>query len=177
MTDYFTADLHFGHDAIIGYVGRPFENTKDMDRILIENWNEIVQPDDTVYVLGDFSMKRTDIGFIVARLRQLNGRKILILGNHDYMPAFDYVNAGFESVHTYFYHERLKVHLTHDPAPATGPESMLWLCGHVHRLFKETRNVLNVGVDVWDFKPVSEQTIVSWMEQKRAEQQLFPEEV
>jgi calcineurin-like phosphoesterase family protein len=168
--DYFSADFHFGHENIIAYTSRPFKNVKEMNAILIKNFNECVKSGDTIYILGDvstwYNIEPKDIERLV---RKLHGRKILILGNHDKFPVFDYVEMGFESVHTYFYHERLGVHLIHDPAPACGPKNMLWLCGHVHGLFKETRNVLNVGVDVWDFKPVSEDIIKEWIIKKKGD--------
>ena len=51
---YFTSDWHLGHANIIKYCERPFKSVSDMDRILIQNYNEIVDQDDTVYFLGDF---------------------------------------------------------------------------------------------------------------------------
>lgn len=169
MTDYFTADLHLGHENIIGYVGRPFSNAKEMDAVIRKNFAAILTDADTLYVLGDVATwYNYDIGQMEKVLRKIPGRKILILGNHDHWTPQDYVERGFESVHTYLYHERLGVHLTHDPAVATGPGIMLWLCGHVHMVFKEVRNVLNVGVDVWDFKPVHEDAIREWIKTKRS---------
>lgn len=49
---FFVADTHFGHEAMIRFENRPFENTKDMERQLIKNWNEVVDSEDRVYVLG-----------------------------------------------------------------------------------------------------------------------------
>ena len=165
---FMTSDLHFGHSEIIFYCDRPFDTRKEMDKTLIKNWNERVAEDDLVYVIGDFSMKRTDIGFIEARLRQLNGRKILILGNHDYLSAFDYVDAGFESVHTYFAIDtRLgALHVTHDPAVCQILEGHYWVCGHVHRLFRmsESKKILNVGVDVQKFAPISLEEVLEEFE-------------
>lgn len=54
---YFTADLHFYYKNIIASTNRPFSNTDEMDKVLIQNWNERVSPDDDVYILGDFTMK------------------------------------------------------------------------------------------------------------------------
>ena len=50
---YFTSDMHLGHEAIIRMQNRPFENAEEMNRILIENYNSVVQKNDTVYFLGD----------------------------------------------------------------------------------------------------------------------------
>ena len=50
---YFTADLHLGHANIIGHCGRPFASVEEMDRVLLQNWNDRVRPTDAVYILGD----------------------------------------------------------------------------------------------------------------------------
>ena len=77
----YTSDLHFGHKNVIRFDNRPFQDVEEMDRTLIELWNNRVQPDDTVYIIGDicFRASRTPAWY----LSQLKGHKILILGNHD----------------------------------------------------------------------------------------------
>jgi calcineurin-like phosphoesterase family protein len=54
---WLTADTHFGHTNILKYCGRPFSSIEEMDETLINNWNNKVNQDDTVYHLGDFSFK------------------------------------------------------------------------------------------------------------------------
>jgi len=56
MKIWFTADTHLGHENVIRYNPRPFSSTAEMDEALIENWNQVVQPDDAVYHLGDFTL-------------------------------------------------------------------------------------------------------------------------
>lgn len=152
---YFTADLHFGHDACIEYCNRPFKNASVMDRQLIKNWNSVVEDEDTVYVVGDFTLKAPiHKNYIENIVSKLKGSKHLILGNHDRLKPFDYVNdIGFFSVHT-----SLEVYgyiLNHDPAVACMDFKRTFLCGHVHNLFRTQKNVINVGVDVCNFKPIS----------------------
>ena len=85
---FFTSDQHFGHANILKYEsknrinqwGRPFRSVDEMDEYLIDRWNESVNHTDEVYVLGDFSFKRS---FMEEYLPLLNGRKFLIVGNHD----------------------------------------------------------------------------------------------
>ncbi|MGH9119072.1 MAG: hypothetical protein ACRD0A_14675 [Acidimicrobiales bacterium] len=55
MTRWFTADLHLGHANIIDYSRRPFDSVDEMNRALIDNWNEVVD-DDEVWMLGDFAL-------------------------------------------------------------------------------------------------------------------------
>jgi calcineurin-like phosphoesterase family protein len=75
---FFTSDTHFGHENIIEYCNRPFVNAKQMDDELISSWNRVVEKDDIVYHLGDFTLG----GEYAAKayFRQLNG-KIFVLGN------------------------------------------------------------------------------------------------
>ncbi len=160
--NYFTSDQHFGHENIIKYCGRDtFKNSHQMDKTIIDNYNSVVTPNDTCYILGDFTMT-ANLDVIESLSRRLNGNKVLILGNHDRLKPFTYVDIGFSSVHT-----SLKVRLTngeeviciHDPAAACGVAVQnKWLVGHVHNLFKslDRGRVTNVGVDVFGFLPVSE---------------------
>lgn len=89
------ADPHFGHANIIKYCNRPFSSVEEMNEILIQNWNETVLPGDRVYANGDFCINRKFINI----LEILNGKKVLIKGNHDnfkmseYKPYFDDIRA------------------------------------------------------------------------------------
>lgn len=153
---FFTSDHHFYHEGIIKMCKRPFNNSNEMEKILISNYNKVVNIDDEVYFLGDltFIKNRT---VIKSLLSKLNGQKHLILGNHDYLSPFEYVECGFSSVHTALIldTEIGKIGLTHDPAISNVNQEIIWLCGHVHNLFHVIGNVINVGVDVNDFTPIS----------------------
>lgn len=100
MRKFAIADLHFGHSKILEYEeirGKKFKSVSDMDEHLILKWNRIVNPDDHTYIVGDFSFhsaeKTTEI------LSRLNGKKHLIMGNHDfqYSPS-KLFSMGFSSV-------------------------------------------------------------------------------
>lgn len=90
---FFIADTHFGHNAIIDYENRPFTGVAEMDRTIIENWNNVVSAGDKVFVVGDFSAydkeKTTEI------CHRLNGSKYLIMGNHDTESEQFYMDCGF----------------------------------------------------------------------------------
>lgn len=79
---YFTSDTHFGHKKILGFCHRPFNSIEEHDSALINNWNSVVNPNDTVFHLGDFGFG--GIGFLRNIIGQLNGNIILIIGNHDW---------------------------------------------------------------------------------------------
>jgi calcineurin-like phosphoesterase family protein len=77
----FTSDLHFGHSNVIKFDQRPFENVDEMDHALIELWNSRVQPEDNIYIVGDFCYRNTHPEEWY--LQQLKGHKHLVIGNHD----------------------------------------------------------------------------------------------
>ena len=77
---FYISDLHLGHGNIIGFDNRPFKNLEEMHQAIIQNWNNVVTRNDEVYILGDVAW-RNDAGLEV--LRQLKGKKYLVIGNHD----------------------------------------------------------------------------------------------
>lgn len=160
MNIFFTSDTHFGHKNIIKYCDRPFESVGDMDDELVDRWNAVVQPNDTVYHLGDFAFAGTKrITELTARL---NGSIVLVAGNHDkqitrsnarLLGFYDYLHSGDLLA---FGHS---VYLGHHPIPYTlPPQFSTQFCGHVHEIWKYKHSrystVVNVGVDQWDYKPV-----------------------
>jgi len=80
---FFTADTHFGHTNIIKYCHRPFKNITQHDNYLIKMWNSRVSPEDTVFHLGDFCFKKLKGKTAQFYLNQLNGKIIVVKGNHD----------------------------------------------------------------------------------------------
>lgn len=92
---FFIADTHFGDERILRYENRPFESAAQMDEEIIKRWNEVVNSDDTVYVLGDFGAS----GYESHVLSALNGKKILVKGNHDNKTNDEYRSYGFSEVY------------------------------------------------------------------------------
>ncbi|MFH1823347.1 MAG: hypothetical protein ABH817_01360 [archaeon] len=151
---WFTSDWHLRHENIIKYCSRPFNSIKQMDNSIINLFNSTVANEDIVYFLGDLTLSNDKI-WIEKIIKNLKGEKHLIVGNHDKLNLFDYVKLGFLSVHTSLELDHFA--LVHDPVFFTRQKTIL--CGHVHNLFKIQKNVINVGIDVWEFKPVSYETI------------------
>jgi calcineurin-like phosphoesterase family protein len=182
MAIYFTADLHLHHKNIIRYAHRnpPFGNIAKMDNGLIANWNSVVRKHDTVYHLGDFCFTRkSNIGYAMHvylnAMRKVNGRAVFLRGNHD---------KGLQQG-DYFICRRIdgiKVFMRHWPPwehPLRFPHSFnipldvdLILCGHVHDKWKYHVHsvgqrrvpVINVGTDVWGYKPINLNTIMEDMD-------------
>ena len=163
---WFSSDLHLFHKNVLKYCDRPFENTHFMHKAIIENYNNVVKEEDTVYFLGDLTMvspRHTDK--IKRKVDELPGEKHLILGNHDKFKPDSYLKIGFESVHTSLEIE-IKGHkffLVHDPKKLK--QNMFGLFGHVHENFKmlkleNGKMAMNVGVDIFDFFPVSEDQVI-----------------
>lgn len=147
---YFTSDLHFFHKNVIEYSNRPFKNVDDMNTQLIKNWNYVVQPNDTVYILGDFSFgtEEQTIGIIY----RLNGNKRWILGNHD---RNDKHKSHYDS-YTYFHEETFSIDDEKHHIIMCHYAMRVWnkshygswnLYGHSHGSLKPIGKQLDVGVD------------------------------
>lgn len=159
MKRWFISDTHFSHTNIIKYTGRPFETVEEMNRCLINNWNDSIGKDDQVFFLGDFGLG--DIDHLQTICSQLNGKKICIRGNHD-KNADWMMRLGFQIVLESAFikigkHIVELIHIPSNPAP-----SHFQLHGHVHnkRPGKVITNQLNLCVEIWDYKPVSEKSIL-----------------
>lgn len=160
MGTFVTADHHDDHDEIIQMCNRPFYSRKHMRKEMIKRHNEIVTELDTVYFIGDISFSK-DKEPIRRFIESLNGKKHLILGNHDYLKPFDYIDIGFTTVHTALeiFTEYGNYILVHDPAVSQIDRTRIFICGHVHDLFVKQKNCINAGVDVHNFYPISIQRI------------------
>ena len=192
MSLWFTSDQHFGHANIIGYSDRPFAGVEAMDSALVEGWNDTVADGDEVWVLGDFALGRIEASLPLAG--SLRGRKHLLCGNHDrcwsgHGPRAEawvgrYLAAGFDQVHQGQValdvggHEVLACHFpyrgdSHDHdryLDARPADQGQWLLhGHVHERWRQRERMINVGVDAWDYRPVSATTLAELMERGPAE--------
>ncbi len=128
---YYISDLHIGHTNVIRYDNRPFENVEEMNKMLVRNWNSVINSTDEVYVLGDFAWKNA-LGVEV--LKQLKGRKFLIKGNHDKIN--EKMEKYFEWIKDYavIYDKQTKVVLFHYPIANWDGQyrGSVHLYGHIH---------------------------------------------
>ena len=156
MTIFFTADTHFGHGGSMGLFRRPFSGTAEMDAALVANWNAIVEPGDTVWHLGDFG-DRLSLARASELLAALNGTKHFITGNND--PDDIRTLPGWASVHDYVEMtlDGLALRLCHYPFRSWRDDHRgAWnLHGHSHGRMKPLTRQRDVGVDIWDFRPVT----------------------
>ena len=124
------SDTHFNHSNIIKYCDRPYKNTSEMDWDMVEKWNSVVKPNDHVYHLGDVYMKSSK-GYIENLLSNLNGKKRLILGNHD-NGKDQILLKHFEKIMLWRNFD--KIVLSHIPLRQESiPGDRLNVHGHIHR--------------------------------------------
>jgi calcineurin-like phosphoesterase family protein len=164
---WFTSDTHFGHANIIMHDDRPFADVDEMDRVLISRWNDRVGPDDTVYHLGDFSL-RNKAEDLVAYRKQLNGNIFLVPGNHDYRPKR--MDPDHWTLLSEVHQIRVGDHrivLCHYPMRSWdgSMHGNLHFFGHVHGAFDQTRlrNSMDVGVVSWGYRPINLEEILDRM--------------
>ena len=139
MTTWVTSDLHFGHKNIMSFCpdarARFRNDLAYMNEAMVKEWNDLIEPEDTVYILGDVAfMSGSDAAKMVKRL---NGIKILVRGNHDRKTLMD-VNfrRAFAEVHEYLditYHGT-KVIMFHYPIAEWDQmhRGAVHLHGHLH---------------------------------------------
>lgn len=169
---WFTSDTHFFHDNIIRFCDRPGGDVYGMNEMIIENWNNVVKEDDTVFHLGDFAWGGSTNWTSV--LERLNGHIHLIVGNHDVKNLRQGYQKYFESIsfQKQITVENRKIYLNHYPLLTWGgiyrrPEDQVWqLFGHVHsknhcagqdspRLNHLLTLQYDVGVDNNDYRPIN----------------------
>lgn len=97
--EYFISDLHLFHENCIRFDDRPFDTVEQMHEAIIYNWNNRITNGDTVYILGDISMKGTNLE-LIQLVSTLKGKKVLILGNHDRPNDYRYQKL-FEEITDY----------------------------------------------------------------------------
>lgn len=175
---FFTADTHFGHANIIKYCNRPFGTVDEMDEALIARWNEVVTPRDIVFHIGDFGFCTPAVAAVIAG--RLNGRKFLVYGNHDEQYLFRSDRHGpslafkrqFAGVNAIL-EEKIdgqRVVMCHYAMRVWNKSHRgSWqLHGHSHGTLPSQNGLLqlDVGVDCWNYRPVSFDEIRAQMSEK-----------
>ena len=172
---WFASDVHFDHEKIRTLCERPFASVTAMNDVLLKNWNDRVRDGDLVYIIGDLMYE--DCERPEYWLAKLNGRKILITGNHD-AGWLSKINAEeyFESVVPYLEteYEGIKLTLCHYPMIEwpTGRIDLAGSCGylvhgHTHNYapsryvsMMKTPYLLNASAEINGYSPVSFQELI-----------------
>jgi calcineurin-like phosphoesterase family protein len=156
MTVFFTADTHFGHAGARALYRRPFASVAEMDGAMLVRWNETVGPEDEVWHLGDFALNMPPEA-MRDLLDRLHGRKHLVTGNNDSPAAI--ALPGWESVQAYreMTLDGTGLVLCHYAFRTWRNMGKGWwnLHGHSHGRLKPLPRQADLGVDAWDFRPVT----------------------
>lgn len=154
MRVFVISDTHFGHENIIRYCNRPFNSVEEMDQIMFKRWNETVSNNDIVIHLGDFSFYGKDKTREL--IQKLNGKKILIMGNHDNYSEQFYRDAGFHTVSRFpIIYDNFYM-LSHAPLQLSETTPYANFYGHVHNdeKYQDTANTKCVSVERTGYRPV-----------------------
>lgn len=170
MKHWITADLHEGHGNIIQLCRRPFNDVEHQHEVFVKNFNERVRDEDVVYHDGDYCFRNSKGGKkgegttkkAADWRKDYNGTWVFIKGNHD---GNNSLKTPIERV--YIRYGGMRICIVHNPIHADH-HCELNLVGHVHTQWKvkrlnEKSIMVNVGVDVWNFRPVSIEEIIKRM--------------
>lgn len=158
MNVFFVSDTHFAHSNMLNFTNyegekvRPeFSSVEEMNEVMIENWNKTIKPSSKVYHLGDICFNLTEFHKIMPRL---NGKKRLILGNHDkfsmseYMKYFEKIQESWQPVRdVVFTHRPIHLGDHHEKVKYN-------FHGHIHRHENISPRHLNLCVEMTDYSPI-----------------------
>lgn len=163
------SDTHFNHRNILSFKDRkgdfirPFSSVEEMDETMIENWNQVIQPQDKVYHLGDVYFGSRERAEEI--LSKLQGHKRLIVGNHDVIYGNEKGNPllkYFEKIYLWRMWPDFRLLLSHVPVHestlgenrfSNGP--FINIHGHTHQNGSPTGPYKSVCVELIDYKPVN----------------------
>lgn len=161
---YFTSDLHLGHKTLLKYRPWAGDSIESMDECLIEAWNSVISPRDTIYVLGDFSFHRREKTLEIAK--RLKGHKHLLLGNHDGLnkAVYEQIFESVREMRVIKIAEGHRAFLCHYPVYSWPSKhyGVLHLHGHSHGNLVSPYPMkwMDVGVDVHR-RPISEHEAIA----------------
>jgi len=178
MKHWIISDTHFGHTNIINYCKRPFQNSQEMDQVIIDNINSCVKKNDILWHLGDFLYGRYPVTHETQYqkyLSQINCKNIiLILGNHDkIVKKYKIIRKMFLMVNSYWCgyiygipfimnHRSIKQEKHNSQALNRfiyHKKDIIILHGHTHNKNKfktlyKNHYVFNISVEQTDYKPI-----------------------
>lgn len=178
---FLTSDLHIGHNEDFIYETRGFKSIEEHDKAIIKNWNNVVNDDDDVYVLGDLMLGDKEHG--INCLKQLKGKIHIVIGNHDTINKINLYKeldnvVEIENVIILKYN-KYRFYLSHYPTITTNREKNLHLVlfnlyGHTHQTndfmelfpnfykddFRVNFFMYHVGVDSHNCTPVKLDDII-----------------
>ncbi len=144
---YISSDLHFGHKNIFK-MRDDFASEKEHTDTIIQNWNNILTKNDTAIILGDVAFNKEGL----ERTKELNGNKILVLGNHDNLKV-DYLNYFYKVYGVKEYKGYWLTHVPVHPEHIRGKHKIN-LHGHLHSETIADKNYINVCLEQSNYYPI-----------------------
>lgn len=145
---WFISDTHFFHENIIRFCERPFQDAQQMNEFMVDKWNRTVAPGDKVYHLGDvacgFGGDDSKLGNLLGRL---NGKKRLVVGNHDNLKSVS-LQKHFEKLELWYGQKKWGFTCSHIPLPLEHlRDGNFCVHGHIHNAIKNDPHYINVCVE------------------------------
>ncbi len=166
--DYLISDLHLDHDNIIEYCDRPFESVEDMNKTLVENWNTMVDPTDSVLYGGDLTIRQSAAA-LLDWLDELNGEIVFLLGNHDQTVFEGLDKVRFVDEYRFKY-RGVPFYAVHDPADVPSNPTGWVLHGHHHNNWPDRfpfvdhdNRRVNLSVELLNYRPLSTDRLVEYL--------------
>ena len=173
---FFTSDWHIGHDKDFIYAARGFSSIQEHDTAILNNCNEIVKPEDELWILGDLALGGDDEEWDRIYTK-INCRNVHFLqGNHDtdrrmnmYEGAYGFIYEGIAAL--YRISRKKTIYISHYPTITDNTDDrIIWnVSGHTHskELFYDNHLIYNVALDAHNNYPVSIKQIYKDIEQRR----------
>lgn len=166
---YYISDLHIGDERIMHLCKRPYKSIAEQTQVFLNNWNNLVRPDDEVFILGDvgFAWTNEEKGFYLAA----NGVKHLVFGNHDVNIIEGIRNSNIFASCDFILNvedEGENIVLCHYPLMDWEGIDNDWLLfyGHIHNkplheiyAYYNNKKAYNVSVDVTNYVPMTKEQI------------------
>ena len=170
-----TSDLHLNHPGILKTC-RKFSDINEHNEYIIKQYNSVVDKDDLVYILGDVGF--TPMKDLSPLIQKLNGRKVLVLGNHDKGTEGEYRKMGFIDVKSSPIYYSSNIILSHEPVKEAFNNPYVYnIHGHLHQSIVDLPNFINSNIELHDYKPMSLKDLQEQINQKtKSRNEKFGEE-
>lgn len=173
---FIISDTHFSHNNILKFTGdddkliRPeFSSVEEMDEIMIQNWNDTIKENDIVYHNGDVIFNnQVDSDKLLSRL---NGKKRLILGNHDILHQNKSLLKHFKKINMWRYFHEFDFILSHVPMHVSSFDykKSVNVHGHIHEKNSPKGPYINVCVEKINYSPVNIEDLMVEIKKKKTE--------
>ncbi|MFA5382993.1 MAG: metallophosphoesterase family protein [Candidatus Micrarchaeia archaeon] len=152
---YLISDLHLDHTNIIKYCKRPFKTVEQMNKKILDNWNNKIKEEDTVYFIGDLTFGRESSGFDFWA-EKLKGKIIFIKGGHDKSKKINFLKQ------TTLDYKNMDFLLIHNPKDSPKNWKNWIIHGHHHNHYLDTfpfingkTKTINVSSELIGYSPLN----------------------